>query len=318
MQHETLSIIQQFYKTNPTGLVVIRWATATGKTRLSLELNQHVPMEVISADSRQVYQYMDIGTDKITTDIRTILPHHCIDVVTPDQSYTAGQWKQDVYRIIPEIQARGKHPFIVWGTGLYIDMLYKNFAMPDIAPQEDRRESMYQREAEKPWFLYQELLRIDPEEAQKHHPNSLRYLVRALEIYQFTGKTKTELSVEQPIDRPILMIGLRREKNDTNMLINARIKEMFASWLIEEVQRLLDQWYDPDLQSMQGIGYKEIVGYLRGEYTREKAEELLRRNTHHLAKKQRTRFRRYILDAKTAPKMSVEYHVFHLGNEKFT
>lgn len=316
MIHDIKKTVQHFYTTNPTWLVVIRWATATGKTRLSVELSQHVPIEVLSADSRQVYRYMDIWTDKISNDIREKLPHHLIDIITPDQSYTAGQRKQDIYNLIPQIQQRGNHAFVVWGTGLYIDMLYKNFAMPDVPPQEEWRIAMYEKETQNPWFLYKEVYRVDPQEAQKHHPNSLRYLLRALEIYTFTGQTKTTLSVEQPVDRPVLMIGLRREKEETNILINARIKEMFSHGLIEEVQWLLKQGYSPTLQSMQGIGYKEIVGYLQGEYNREKAEELLKRNTHHLAKKQRTRFRRYIMDAKTAPKTNVEYQVILMSNEK--
>lgn len=184
---------------------------------------------------------MDIGTDKVDQETRARIPHHLIDLVPPDQTYTAGQWKSDVYQLIPQIQERQHLPLIVGGTGLYIDMIYKNFAMPDVPPQHERREQMMHREEDTPGFLHAQLVHVDPDEAAKHHPNSTRFLLRALEIYQFTGQTKTELSQQRPVDRPILMIGLRRERDDTNRRINARVKEMIDHGLIDEVQGLLDQ-----------------------------------------------------------------------------
>jgi tRNA dimethylallyltransferase len=264
--------------------------------------------EVISADSRQIYTQMSIGTDKISEEIRNEIPHHLIDIVNPDERYTAGQWKQDATRIIEEIHARGNIPMIVGGTGLYIDTIYKNFAMSEVAPQMEWRDEMMKKEQEKPGFLFSLLYQKDPEEAQKHHENSVRYILRALEICEFTGKTKSEQAQQQPVQRPLLMIGLWREKEETNMRINARIKEMFAGGLVEEVKELLDL-YGADAPGMQAIGYKEVVDYLQGHYNREKAIETLKRNSHHLAKKQRTRFRRYITDAKVQPKANVEYVV---------
>lgn len=169
---------------------------------------------------------MDIGTDKVSKEIQAKIPHHQLDLVIPSETYTAGQWKQDVYKIIPEIQARGHIPLVVGGTGLYINMLYKNYEMPEVAPDEEWREKMMNLEEKTPGFLFNQLQKIDPLEAQKHHPNSLRYLLRALEIYEKTGKTKTALAQENPVDWPLLMIGLRREKEETNKLINQRVKEM--------------------------------------------------------------------------------------------
>jgi len=169
---------------------------------------------------------MDIGTDKVSKEIQAKIPHHQLDLIEPSKTYTAGQWKKDVYKLIPEIQARGNIPFVVGGTGLYINMLYKNFAMPDVAPDEKWRKQMMTQEEQTPGFLFDQLQKIDPLEAQKHHPHSTRYLLRALEIYEKTGKTKTELAQEKPVDRPLLMIGLRREKEETNRLINQRVKEM--------------------------------------------------------------------------------------------
>ncbi len=306
------STITTFKNQNPDGTIIIWGATATGKSRLSVELSAFFDLEVISSDSRQIFRKMDIGTDKIPADIRAKIPHHQIDIVDPDQTYTAGQRKEATDRITDEILARGKVPFIVGGTGLYIDTIYKNFSMPECPPDPILRAELEQKEAEESGFLYRELSKIDPEEAQKLHPNSTRYLIRALEIYHKTWITKTAGYIQQPPRHPLLMLGLWRDKESTNQLINARIKEMFKNGLVEEVQGLLEAGYAPELQSMQGIGYKEVVGYLQGKYNQEKMEEMLKRNTHHLAKKQRTRFRRYIAEGKQAPKAGVSYKVWEL------
>jgi len=302
----------RFLSQNKDGTIIIRWATATGKSKLSVLLSKYFPTEIISADSRQIFKLMDIWTDKISQEIRSKIPHHQIDIVNPDETYTAGQRKEDSEMKIEEILWRWKHPFIVGGTGLYIDTIYKNYTMPESAPNYEFRQQMEEKEKAEPWFLYTELMKIDPEEAQKLHPNSTRYLIRALEIYHTTGKTKTEEFIQQPVKHPLLMLGLRREKEETNRRINARIKEMLKNWLIDEVQSLLNQGFSPELQSMWGIGYKEVIGYLQGQYDAEKMEELLKKNTHHLAKKQRTRFRRYIAEGKAMPKQNVNYKVFTL------
>ena len=309
---EILQDVSTFYDKNPNWAVVIRGATATGKSKLSLLLAKDIPSEIISADSRQIFRYMNIGTDKVPLEIRDQVPHYQIDIVDPDQTYTAGQRKQDTQNYINQISKNDKLPIIVGGTGLYIDTLYKNFSLPESAPNRELRKELEEKEKQNPWYLYKELMKIDPEEAQKMHPNSIRYLIRALEIFYTTGKTKTEGFFQQPVEQPLFLLWLRREKEETNKKINTRIKQMFQEWLIEEVDWLLKQWYKTDLQSMQGIGYKEIIGYLQWEYDREKAEEILKRNTHHLAKKQRTRFRRYIAEGKTSPKPNVTYKTYYL------
>ncbi len=306
------STITTFKNQNPDGTIIIWGATATGKSRLSVELSAFFDLEVISSDSRQIFRMMDIGTDKIPADIRAKIPHHQINIVNPDESYTAGQRKEAADQQMDEILARGKVPFIVGGTGLYIDTIYKNFSMPECPPDPILRAELEEKEAKESGFLYRELMKVDPEEAQKLHPNATRYLIRALEIYKKTWITKTAGYIQQPPRHPLLMLGLWRDKESTNQLINTRIKEMFKNGLIEEVKWLLEAGYAPELQSMQGIGYKEVVGYLKGEYGKEKMEELLKRNTHHLAKKQRTWFRRYIAEGKQAPKARVSYKVWEL------
>jgi len=141
---------------------------------------------VISSDSRQIFRKMDIGTDKISAEIRKKIPHHQIDIVDPDETYTAGQWKEDADHQVDEILAREKFPFIVGGTGLYIDTIYKNFSLPECPPDYALRSELEEQERQHPGFLHHELSKIDPEEAAKLHPNSTRYLIRALEIYKKT------------------------------------------------------------------------------------------------------------------------------------
>ncbi len=304
--------IKNFITTNPNGIIIIRGATATGKTRLSVELSKEFPLEVISSDSRQIFKKMDIWTDKIPQKYLDTIPHHQINIIDPDEKYTAGERQKDTKNYIKAIQSRGNIPCIVWWTGLYIDTIYKNFTLPESKPDLEQRKIREKEEEQTPGILHQKLQKLDPIEAEKLHPNSIRYIIRALEICKNTGKTKTEVCKEQAVDQPILMIGIRRDKETTNKLINTRIKEMLNSGLTQEVQSLLDAGYTPNLQSMQGIGYKEVVGYLQWDYNYEKMEELLKKNTHHLAKKQRTRFRRYIAEGKANPKANVEYLLYEI------
>lgn len=316
---EIENIVQQakeeiaiFRKQYPNWIVIIRWATATGKSKLSVLLSEFFDTEIISADSRQIFKYMDIGTDKISLEIRKKIPHHQIDIIQPDEQYTAGQRQRDTKEIIKEIQKRKRLPMIVWGTGLYIDTIYKNFTMPSAQPNPRLRDELYQQEEAEPGSLHKELMNVDPEEAGKIHPKSTRYLVRALEIYKTTGEKKSDTFIQQEVDQPILMVGLRRNKEETNKKINARIKEMLKWWLIDEVKWLLKKWYASDLQSMQWIGYKETVEYIAWKCDLEKLEENIKKATHHLAKKQRTRFRRYVAEGKAAPKKNVTYKLFEL------
>lgn len=306
---------KDFIHENKNWIIIIRGTTATGKTWLSVLLSEFFPIEVISADSRQVFKYMDIGTDKVSKDIMKKLPHHQIDIVNPDEPYTAWEWKTDTENLITQIQRRWNIPFVVWWTWLYIDTIYKNFKMPEVQADFELREKLYKQEEQQPWYLHKELGKIDPQEAIKIHPKSTRYLVRALEIYYKTWNTKTHYLWEQLVKWPMLMIGLWREKEDANKRINKRIKEMMNSWLIDEVKWLLEKWYSPDLQSMQWIWYKEIVWYINWEYNLEKAQELLKRNTHNYAKRQRTWFRRYIIDSRVNPKENVIYKLYNLSWE---
>lgn len=300
--------VQAFRKKHADGVVIIRWATATGKSSLSLLLSEFFDTEIISADSRQIFRYMNIGTDKVPEDILAKIPHHQINIVDPDEIYTAGQWQRDTIRIIQDIQKRGKLPMIVWWTWLYIDTIYKNFTMPEAKPDYELRDELFAKEEQEPGYLHKELVKLDPSEAEKIHPKSTRYLVRALEIYHTTWGRKSETFIQKPVQRPLLMIGLRRDKEETNKKINARIKKMVQEWLIAEVKSLLDRGYGKDLQSMQGIGYKEVVDFVVGN-SKGSLEDSIKLHTHQLAKKQRSRFRRYIAEGKQTPKEKVTYKV---------
>lgn len=305
--------IESFRSKHPDGVVVIRWATATGKSKLSILLSTYFDTEIISADSRQIFRDMNIGTDKVSEELLTTIPHHQINIVNPDETYTSGQRKNDVYKIIPDILARKKLPMIVGGTWLYIDTVYKNFSMPDIPPDMALRDELFAREAQQEWILHKELMKLDPEEAAKLHPKSTRYIVRALEIFHKSGQTKTATFISQPPAWPLLMIGLRREKEDTNKKINARVREMVKWWLVEEVEWLLKKWYKKDLQSMQWIGYKEVVEYLEWRCSYKDMEDRIMITTHQLAKKQRSRFRRYIAEGIQSPRENVTYKVWKLS-----
>ncbi len=305
--------IESFRKQHPDGVVVIWWATATGKSKLSILLSEYFDTEIISADSRQIFRYMNIWTDKVPDDILAKIPHHQINIVDPDETYTSGQRKNDVYKIIPDILARKKLPMIVGGTWLYIDTVYKNFSMPDVEPDMKLRNELFAKEEKEPGILHKELMKLDPEEAMKLHPKSTRYIVRALEIFYKSGKRKTDTFISQPPQWPLLMLWLRREKEDTNMKINARIKEMLKWWLVDEVKGLLAKWYTKDMQSMQGIGYKEVVEFLDGKYDQKEMEERIKITTHQLAKKQRSRFRRYIAEGIQSPRPNVTYKVWKLS-----
>lgn len=309
---QVIEEVKTFYSNNPNWVVVIRGATATWKTWLSMLLSEYFPIEVISSDSRQIFKYMNIGTDKISSSDRNRVPHYQIDFLDPTESYTAAQWKQETLRLVPEILWKKKIPFIVGWTWLYVDTIYKNFDMPQVPPDMEYRRMLEGKEDKNPWVLHKMLLDVDPIEWWKVHPKSLRHIIRALEIYHKTWHSKTQLAVQNDVAWPLLMMWLRREKEDTNTRIDRRIWEMIELWLVDEVKMLLDKWYSPQLQSMSGIWYKEIVEYLQWKCELDQAVERLKINTHRYAKRQRTWFRRYIYEMNNQPKSKVKYKLFNL------
>lgn len=299
--------IEDFKNLHNDWIVIIYWPTATGKTSLSLELAKIFPKtNVISADSRQIYKQMDIWTDKVSFDIREKLPHYQIDLINPDQNYTAADWQKDTYDILEDINKWDNLTLVVWWTWLYIDTIYRNYNLWTVNSNPIRRLELEKIESDNIWYCWNLLNSFDPEEAKKHHPTSLRFIIRAIEIFEETWVSKSIYMYQKPVKYPILMISLLRDSIIWNQLIDERINQMLSNWLIEEVRWLMDN-FDQSLKSMQTIDYKQVIWYINWEYNYDAMINLLQIANHQLAKKQRTRFRKYQTESKTNPKAKVFY-----------
>ncbi|SDC26848.1 MULTISPECIES: tRNA (adenosine(37)-N6)-dimethylallyltransferase MiaA [unclassified Candidatus Frackibacter] len=277
-------------------LVAIIGPTAVGKTKLSLTLAKRFNAEIISGDSMQVYKGMDVGTAKPTVEERNNIPHHMIDILPPEEEFSVAAFQARVDELIPKIINRNRLPMLVGGTGLYVKALIQGFIFPDMETDWKLRERL-EAEAEEygTEYVHNKLKAIDPPLAEKLHPNDLRRVIRGIEVYKQTGKTSTHFkkeAKERPPRYRAIKIGLRREREELYDRINRRVDIMIEEGLIEEVKELYETGYDRDLQSMQGLGYKEIIGYLEGEYDLKEAIRLIKRDTRHFAKRQLTWFRK--------------------------
>jgi tRNA dimethylallyltransferase len=275
-------------------LVVIVGPTAVGKTELSLELAEQFHGEIISGDSMQVYRGMDIGTAKATPEERARVPHHLIDIIDPDEEYSVALFQEAATRLITEINQRGRLPFIVGGTGLYIESVTHRFQFAQAEQDRELRDRLQRlAETEGAEALHRRLARIDPVTAERLHPNDVKRVIRAMEIYELTGQKMSDYqhrAAQSPYD--LLMIGLTMDRGKLYERINLRVDKMIEAGLVEEVRRLLDRGYNPSCTSMQGLGYKELVPYLYGEITLEKAINDIKQRTRHFAKRQLSWFRR--------------------------
>jgi len=275
-------------------LLVLLGPTAVGKTRTSIELAKAWNAEIISGDSMQVYRGMDIGTAKITTAEMDGVPHHLIDICEPDHPFSVAEFQERCRTLIAEITARGKLPMIVGGTGLYIESVAYSYEFSEAGSDEAFRDEQ-QRYAEEYGgeALLARLREVDPAAADRLHVNDQRRIVRALEVYHLTGMTMSERLEGQRKVSPydLCLIALTMDRKKLYARIEQRVDAMIADGLIAEVQGLLDRNISPSNISMQGLGYKEIVRYLQGEYTLETAVELLKRDTRRFAKRQLSWFR---------------------------
>ncbi|SEB16070.1 tRNA dimethylallyltransferase [Thalassobacillus cyri] len=267
--------------------------TAVGKTKLGVEIAKRFNGEVISGDSMQIYRGMDIGTAKVSQEEANGIPHHMIDIKNPEESFSVAEFQEKVTAAIEDILSRGKLPIIVGGTGLYIQsVLYAfNFSEQKRSVETtERLEAELQEKGKK--ALHQCLAEIDPEQAEKIHPNNERRLIRALEIYESTGMTMSEYQKNQSEESPYqpILIGLEMDREHLYDRINRRVDLMMEEGLLEEVHTLYEAGLE-EAQSMKAIGYKEFIPYLRGEYDLERAVELLKRNSRRYAKRQYTYFR---------------------------
>jgi len=277
-------------------LVVITGPTAVGKTKLSIELAKQIGGEIISADSMQVYKYMNIGTDKISPDKMGGVPHHLIDFLDPHEDFNVFTFQKLVKEAIADIASRGKVPIIVGGTGFYIQAVLYDIDFTETDEDESYRHELEERaRAEGVHVLHEELKAVDPESAIAIHENNSKRVIRALEYYKKTGKKISQHNTEQhartsPYDFKYFVLT-----DDRSVLyerIEKRVDQMIEEGLESEVKKLLAMDIPKDATSMQGLGYREMIGFLEGEYDLERAVYLIKRNTRHFAKRQLTWFKR--------------------------
>ena len=279
-------------------LIVIGGPTACGKTGFSIKLAKEIGGEIISADSMQVYRYMDIGTAKVTPEEADGVPHYLIDEFDPDEEYNVMLFQQKAKAYMEQIWAKGKVPILVGGTGFYINALLYDNDFTETDNDTSYREECYRLAQEQgPEVLYERLKEIDPEYAAIMHANNVKRVTRALEYHYLTGQKFSEHNAEQkeketPYDAAVIILSMDREKLYER--IELRIDIMMEQGLLEEVKGLLEKGYTPELVSMQGIGYKEFIPYFNGECTLEEAVTQLKTNTRRFAKRQLTWFRRQI------------------------
>ncbi|MGC5323988.1 tRNA (adenosine(37)-N6)-dimethylallyltransferase MiaA [Brevibacillus sp. SYSU BS000544] len=275
-------------------LVVIVGPTAVGKTALSLELAQEFSGEIISGDSMQVYRHMDIGTAKATPEERALVPHHLIDIIDPKEDYSVAIFQEMAKNLITDINSKNRLPFIVGGTGLYIQSVTHSYQFSEADHDLELRDQLQRMaDTEGVEVLHQRLRDIDPITADRLHPNDVKRVIRAIEIYQLTGRTMADFQHRaefSPYD--IVMIGLTMEREKIYQRINQRVDLMIEAGLVEEVRSLLDAGYNPSLTSMQGLGYKELIPYLYGESSLEQAVNEIKKRTRHFAKRQLSWFNR--------------------------
>lgn len=269
-------------------LIAIVGPTAVGKSELALELAEEFRGEIVSADSRQIYRGMDIGTAKPTPADRARVPHHLIDVVNPNAVFTLADYQHLAYTIIAQIHARGKVPFLVGGTGLYVRAVLDGLTIPRVMPNPERRRELAREDAH---VLHARLQQLDAHAAARIDPHNKRRVIRALEVCEATGQPISALQQQRPPDYRVLRIGLTMPRAQLYERINARVDRMIAEGLIEEVRALLAHGYTTDLPAMSGLGYRQIAAYLNGALTREEAIRQLKRDTRRFVHHQYTWFR---------------------------
>ncbi|MGG2467486.1 tRNA (adenosine(37)-N6)-dimethylallyltransferase MiaA [Paraclostridium bifermentans] len=276
-------------------LVILTGPTAVGKTNLSIQLAKKMNMEIISADSMQIYKYMDVGSAKVTEDEMNGVKHYLIDEVTPDYSFSVSEFQERANDYINQIVKKGKLPLVTGGTGLYLNSLIYNmdFAKSD-ADNELREMLRVELEEKGIDYMYEKLKSLDEEAANRIHKNNTKRVIRAIEVCM-SGKKMSDFSNDLKLNEkyePIIIV-LNRDREHLYRRINKRVDIMISQGLEDEVKTLLNMGYSSDLVSMQGIGYKEIIKYLNNEYTYEEAIEIIKRDSRRYAKRQLTWFRRY-------------------------
>jgi len=274
-------------------VLVICGPTASGKSELALGLARRLDGEIVNADSMQVYRGMDIGTAKPSTQQRAEIPHHLIDVADPDHPFSAADFAEAADRAIRDIDSRGKRTIVVGGTGLYIRALLKGLVDSPGDTGVIRQGLRTEARERGNQAMLEELHQVDPELAERIHPNNMVRILRALEVFRLTG---IPLSRYQQVHGfsgqryQSLQIGIRVERPLLYSRIDQRVDRMLEQGLLQEVRQLLSAGFNPDTKAMRAIGYKEMTAYLAGEYSLNEAIRLIKRNTRHYAKRQLTWF----------------------------
>lgn len=277
-------------------VIVIAGPTASGKTALGVQLAKKINGEVISADSMQIYKDMTIGTAKPVPEEMEGIPHHLIDFVYPNERYSVAEFKKDAENKIEDILSRGKMPIVVGGTGLYIDALVYGIEYPEIDVDEELRKRLL-KEAETQEGLanlYEKAKKIDPDAIEKISRSDIKRITRIIEIYESTGKNKTEMekiSRQNGIKYNFKVFAINMDREKLYERINLRVDLMIEAGLIKEVEELVNK-YDKFPTAMQGLGYKEVVQYFNGELTRNEMIEKIKQESRRYAKRQLTWFRK--------------------------
>ncbi len=277
-------------------LCILIGPTAIGKTDLSIRLAGHLNGEIISADSMQIYRHMNIGTAKISEKEMKGIPHYLVDIVYPDEEYSVADYKNQAVEIIKDINSRGKTALLVGGTGLYINSLVYDLNFSRAAANDDIRmkyEALADRYGNE--YLHSELMKIDSVSANKIKLGDRKRLIRAIEVYEVTGKKMSDQNMnfrKESEDFNLIMLGLNMDRTKLYERINSRVDKMLEDGLVDEVAKLLEMGYHKNLTSLQGIGYKEIIMYMEGQISLDEAIEKIKRGTRNYAKRQLTWFKR--------------------------
>lgn len=276
-------------------LIILTGPTAVGKTALSIELAKDLNAEIISADSMQIYEYMDIGSAKVKEEEMDKIPHYMIDEVKPDFPFSVSEFQQRAKNYIKEITNKGKNVLVTGGTGLYLNSLIYNMDFAKSDSNSKIRQELEEELKEKGIdYMHEKLKSLDSDAASRIHKNNTKRVIRALEVC-LDGKKMKDFSTDLKYNEEYLpiIIVLNRDREVLYNRINKRVDIMIESDLVEEVKKLLSMGYNKDLISMQGIGYKEIIKYLDGEYTFDEAVDIIKRDSRRYAKRQITWFKRY-------------------------
>jgi tRNA dimethylallyltransferase len=272
-------------------LLAIVGPTGVGKSQLALRLAQAFAGEIVNADSRQIYRYLDIGTAKPSPQERALVPHHLIDIVNPDENFSLAQYQQLALKAIENIQQRGKLPIVVGGSGQYVWSVLEGWGIPQVAPDPEFRQSLEEKAARGGEDeLYDELSSVDPEAAQRIDPRNVRRTIRALEVYRETETPFSQLQRKEAPSFNTLIIGLTTDREELYRRIDLRVDRMIEQGLVEEVKQLASRGFNFDMPAISSIGYKQVALFLKGEITLAVAIQQTKFETHRLARQQYTWF----------------------------